>query len=51
MKDDQKRRREFTQAQLDQTRFLEPGDVLELSIKTPDGAIDLGHQRNEIVDA
>ena len=48
---DQKRRSEFTQAQLDQTRFLEPGDVLELSIKTPDGAIDLGSQRNEIVDA
>jgi 2,4-diketo-3-deoxy-L-fuconate hydrolase len=51
MKNDQKRRRKFTQAQLDQTRFLEPGDVLELSIKTPDGAIDLGSQRNEIVDA
>jgi len=50
LKNDKKRRKKFTQAQLAQTRFLEPGDVLELSIKTPDGAIDLGSQRNEIAD-
>jgi len=50
LKNDKKRRKKFIQAQLAQTRFLEPGDVLELSIKTPDGAIDLGSQRNEIAD-
>ena len=48
---DEKRRKKFTAAQLAQTRFLQPGDVLELDIKTPDGAIDLGCQRNEIADA
>lgn len=48
---DEKRRRKFTQAQLAQSRFLEPGDVLELSIKSADGAIDLGSQHNTIVDA
>jgi 2-keto-4-pentenoate hydratase/2-oxohepta-3-ene-1,7-dioic acid hydratase in catechol pathway len=51
MKNDRKRREKFTRAQLDRTRFLEPGDTLELSIKTPDGAIDLGTQRNAIADA
>ncbi|MEZ5573818.1 MAG: fumarylacetoacetate hydrolase family protein [Halioglobus sp.] len=51
MKDDDKRREKFTQAQLAQTRFLEPGDILELSISTPDGSIDLGKQRNDIADA
>ncbi len=50
LKNDKKRRKKFTRAQLAQTHFLEPGDVLELSIKTPDGAIDLGSQRNEIAD-
>ncbi|MFK7977885.1 MAG: fumarylacetoacetate hydrolase family protein [Halioglobus sp.] len=48
---DEKRRKKFTQAQLARTRFLEPGDVLELSIKSSDGAIDLGCQRNLIADA
>lgn len=48
---DQKRRKKFTQAQLTQTRFLEPGDHLELSIATPCGTIDLGSQRNGIRDA
>ncbi len=48
---DQKRRAKFTQAQLANTRFLEPGDELELSIKTADGSIDLGVQRNQIADA
>lgn len=48
---DKKRRMKFTQAQLARTRFLEPGDVLELTIKTADGAIDLGRQRNVIADA
>ena len=48
---DPKRRLKFTQAQLARTRFLEPGDVLELSIKSIDGAIDLGSQCNVIADA
>jgi len=48
---DEKRRIKFTKAQLERTRFLEPGDVLELSIRTADGAIDLGCQRNAIADA
>jgi 2-keto-4-pentenoate hydratase/2-oxohepta-3-ene-1,7-dioic acid hydratase in catechol pathway len=50
LKNDKKRRKKFTQAQLAQTHFLKPGDVLELSIKSPDGGIDLGRQRNEIAD-
>jgi 2-keto-4-pentenoate hydratase/2-oxohepta-3-ene-1,7-dioic acid hydratase in catechol pathway len=50
MKNDANRRKKFTQAQLARTRFLEPGDILELSIRTPDGAIDLGRQRNNIAD-
>ena len=51
MKDDAKRKEKFIAAQLSQRRFLEPGDVLELSIKSIDGAIDLGIQRNGIADA
>jgi 2-keto-4-pentenoate hydratase/2-oxohepta-3-ene-1,7-dioic acid hydratase in catechol pathway len=51
MQNDRKRREKFTKAQLDRTRFLEPGDTLELSIKTADGAIDLGTQRNIIANA
>ena len=31
------------------TRRLRPGDVVEASIRTDDGAIDLGVQRNTIV--
>tara|TARA_R110002110_G_scaffold205066_7_gene416973 strand:+ start:97215 stop:98009 length:795 start_codon:yes stop_codon:yes gene_type:complete len=50
-KNDARRRQKFTRAQLAQAEFLKPGDVLELSIKTPDGTIDLGSQRNEIRDA
>lgn len=48
---DEKRRKKFTEAQLAQTRFLESGDVLELSISTPNGDLDLGVQRNKIIDA
>ena len=48
---DAKRREKFTRAQQARTRFLEPGDVLELSISTPDRAIDLGRQRNQIAAA
>lgn len=48
---DAKRREKFTRAQLAQTRFLEPGDQLQLAIRTPDGSIDLGKQTNQIADA
>ena len=50
-RNDRKRREKFTQAQLARERFLQPGDVLELSIVSEDGAIDLGRQRNVIADA
>lgn len=51
LKNDDKRRRKFTEAQLAQSKFLEPGDELELSIRSADGSIDLGMQRNRIADA
>ena len=46
-----KRRSKFTQAQLAKSKFLEPGDVLALQIRTADGTIDLGTQTNQIADA
>jgi 2-keto-4-pentenoate hydratase/2-oxohepta-3-ene-1,7-dioic acid hydratase in catechol pathway len=51
MKKDAKRRAKFVAAQRAKTRFLQPGDVLELQIKSLDGSIDLGCQRNTIVEA
>lgn len=51
MKNDAKRRAKFVAAQRAKTRFLQPGDVLELQIKSLDGSIDLGCQRNQIVEA
>jgi 2-keto-4-pentenoate hydratase/2-oxohepta-3-ene-1,7-dioic acid hydratase in catechol pathway len=42
MKNDAKRRAKFVAAQRAKTRFLQPGDVLELQIKSLDGSIDLG---------
>jgi len=48
MKNDRKRRQKFTQTQLALTRFLEPGDQLELFIQSEDGSIDLGKQCNVI---
>lgn len=50
-KNDKRRREKFTRAQLARSRFLEPGDELELSLRTPDGSIDLGVQQNQIADA
>lgn len=50
LKNDEKRRKKFRQSQSG-TRFLQPGDVLELSLKTADGSIDLGCQKNQIADA
>lgn len=48
---DVKRRRKFIAAQKAQAKFLEPGDILELAIRSIDGEIDLGKQRNEIANA
>lgn len=38
----------FFNSQARNPRYLHDGDVLELSIATPDGAIDLGTQQNEV---
>jgi 2-keto-4-pentenoate hydratase/2-oxohepta-3-ene-1,7-dioic acid hydratase in catechol pathway len=51
MKNDFKRRQKLTEAQQARENFLKPGDVLELEIKSVDGSINLGKQRNEIADA
>ena len=51
LKNDTKRREKFVAAQLAKTRYLQPGDVLELDIKSLDGNIDLGRQTNQIIDA
>ena len=48
---EKKRRQKFVAAQLAKFRYLQPGDVLELEIKSTDGSIDLGRQRNEITEA
>ena len=46
---DARRRRKFVAAQLARTRFLAPGDELQLEIRSEDGEIDLGRQTNRIV--
>ena len=51
MRNNKKRRAKFTKAQLSQSDFLKPGDVLDLEIKSSDGSIDLGKQHNEIAEA
>ncbi len=51
LKKDRKRREKLTAAQLAKRAFLKPGDVLELEIKSTDGRINLGRQRNEIAEA
>ncbi|MER5791491.1 fumarylacetoacetate hydrolase family protein [Streptomyces sp. NPDC059627] len=38
----------FFNSQAKNERYLHDGDVLELSIRTPDGAIDLGVQQNKV---
>lgn len=40
----------FLRVQAKRTQYLKPGDVVEASIKSADGAIDLGVQRNRIVE-
>lgn len=51
MRNDEKRRRKLTAAQLQTNPYLQPGDQLELTIRSTDGSIDLGTQRNRIVAA
>lgn len=38
----------FFNSQAKNPKYLHDGDVLELSIRTPDGAIDLGTQQNKV---
>ncbi len=51
LRNDEKRRKKFTAAQQAKFRYLQPGDELELEIKSLDGSIDLGRQHNTIADA
>jgi hypothetical protein len=37
------------QAQKRRPQYLQPGDVVEARIRSADGAIDLGVQRNRVV--
>lgn len=39
----------FLKGQLARPHYLQPGQVMAASIRTPDGALDLGTQRNRIV--
>src|SRR5207253_2320873 len=41
----------FRRVQAGRSGYLQPGDVVEASIRSDDGAIDLGVQRNVVVDA
>ena len=40
----------FLRVQASRPQYLKPGDVVEASIRSADGAIDLGVQRNRIVE-
>jgi 2-keto-4-pentenoate hydratase/2-oxohepta-3-ene-1,7-dioic acid hydratase in catechol pathway len=50
-RNDKKRRKKLTAAQLGMTEFLKPGDKLELEIQSSCGSINLGQQRNIIAEA
>jgi len=50
-KRDKKRREKFIAAQKSLATFLQPGDFLELEIKSKDGVINLGTQKNMIAQA
>ena len=39
----------FLKVQSARPQYLKPGDVVEASIRTADGRVDLGVQRNRIV--
>ena len=51
MGNDKKRREKLVAAQKGNVKFLESGDVLELEIKSPDGSLNLGRQKNVIGQA
>ncbi len=51
LKNEKKRRQKFTAAQKSLATFLQPGDCLELEIKSMDGSINLGKQKNMIAQA
>ncbi|MDC7824195.1 fumarylacetoacetate hydrolase family protein [Pseudomonas sp. BLCC-B13] len=40
----------FMKAQADRSQYLKAGDLVEASIRSADGAIDLGLQRNRVVE-
>jgi 2,4-didehydro-3-deoxy-L-rhamnonate hydrolase len=42
--------RMFMKVQAGRSQYLKAGDVVESRIATPDGAIDLGVQRNRVID-
>jgi 2,4-diketo-3-deoxy-L-fuconate hydrolase len=41
----------FRRSQAKRPQYLKPGDVVESSIASPDGVVDLGVQRNRVVSA
>ncbi len=49
LKNSIKRRDKVRRSQLEQNSYLQAGDKLELSIKSADGYVDLGTQRNTVV--
>lgn len=51
LRKDKKRREKFTAAQIANEEYLQPGDELELTIRSSDGSINLGRQRNKVIDA
>ncbi|MFK7731558.1 MAG: fumarylacetoacetate hydrolase family protein [Pseudomonadales bacterium] len=51
LRKDQKRRKKLTAAQLASGEFLKPGDELELTIRSSDGSINLGRQKNKVIEA
>jgi hypothetical protein len=46
---DQAKWRLFIKKGLRNPAYLQPGDVMRSSVRTDDGAIDLGEQQNRIV--
>ena len=40
----------FMRVQAKRRQYLQPGDVVEANIASTDGALDLGRQRNTIVE-
>ncbi len=49
MTKDSKRKAKFTRAQISNPHYLQDGDVVETEIKSRDGSISLGRQKNVVV--